>query len=164
MASGAHRRRGQARFCSQRCWGKVQTRVNREFQYSRSRGGKREDLEGRYFRSAWEANWARYLNLLVQYGEIQGWEYEVDTFEFSRIRRGSRFYTPDFKVTNRNGSIEYHEVKGWMDPASATKLKRMAKYHPTVRMVVVDQAMYRGVAQKMGAMIPEWERSPKKVY
>lgn len=43
----------------------------------RSKGGIRPDL-GRYFRSAWEANIARYLNFLQKHGEIESWEYESE--------------------------------------------------------------------------------------
>ena len=129
--------------------------------YSKTQGGKRADLDNQYFRSAWEANWARYLNWLQSLKEIQGWAFEVKTFEFSKIRRGSRFYTPDFQVTNNDGSIEYHEVKGFMDPRSATKLKRMAKYFPDVRIVLIEKAAYTDVARKVGRMLPGWEWNTK---
>ena len=113
-------------------------------------------------RSCWEANWARYLNWLIQLGEIKGWKYEPDTFEFP-VKRGSKFYTPDFKVTNNDGSIEYHEVKGWMDSISATKLKRMAKYYPQEKLVLVDKETYRDVALKVGSLIPHWETVRNRV-
>lgn len=122
-----------------------------------SRGGRRADLDNRYFRSRWESNWARYLNWLVALGEIQGWEYEVDTFEFAAIKRGNRSYTPDFKVTNKDGSIEYHEVKGWMDDTSRVKLDRMARYYPDVRIVLIDGPAYKAVAREMQRVIPHWE-------
>lgn len=108
-------------------------------------------------RSGWEANYARYLNWLKSTGNIRGWEYEPDTFEFVAIKRGTRFYTPDFKVTNNNGSVEYHEVKGWMDRASKTKLKRMAKYYPDIKIVVIDAPVYRQIANVIGKSLPNWE-------
>lgn len=117
-------------------------------------GGYRADL-GRYFRSRWEANYARYLDWLQHQGVIRDWAYEPDTFEFP-VKRGTRFYTPDFRVTERDGRVVYLEVKGWMDPKSATQLKRMAKYYPAVRVIVVDQAAYRAVAQWQ-RLIPGWE-------
>jgi hypothetical protein len=120
-----------------------------------SNGGTRADL-GRYFRSSWEANYARYLNWLIKVGEIVSWTYEPDTFEFP-VKRGNRFYVPDFKLVNRNGSIEYHEVKGWMDPQSATKLKRMAKYYPAVKIVLIDKEQYTAIARQVSRMIPNWE-------
>jgi len=63
------------------------------------KAGKRADLGNRFFRSKWEANYARYLEWMKNRGEITDWDYECDTFEFGRIKRGGRFYTPDFKVT-----------------------------------------------------------------
>lgn len=119
-------------------------------------GGRRDDLGGQYFRSCWEANWARYLNWLIEQGAIARWEYEAETFEFP-VRRGSRFYTPDFKVWNSDNTIEYHEIKGYMDQRSATKLSRMARYYPQIKIIVIDKSCYGDVARKVGGMIPEWE-------
>jgi hypothetical protein len=122
----------------------------------RSHQGKRADLGDTYFRSSWEANYARYLNLRLKAGVIAGWEYEPDTFWFP-IRRGTVSYLPDFKVTNPSGKIEYHEVKGYMDPKSRTKLRRMAKYYPAVTVLVIDKPVYREVKQLYAGQIPEWE-------
>lgn len=119
--------------------------------------GKRQDLDGLYVRSAWEANYARYLNWLVQIGEIRDWEYEPDTFEFHRIKKGTRFYTPDFKITNNDGSIEYHEVKGWMNQKSRTQLKRMAKYYPGVPVRVIDADAYKALERDVSNFILFWE-------
>lgn len=124
---------------------------------SRARGGKREDLGGRYFRSAWEANYARYLNWLISVGEIQQWEYEPETFEFLQIKRGNRFYTPDFRVTTKDGRIEYHEIKGWMDTDSKTRLARMAKYYPRIAIKLIDKDAYTALARDVKRLIPDWE-------
>lgn len=124
--------------------------------YSRSRGGKRADLGDTYYRSAWEANYARYLNWLVEQGEIAGWVYEADVFVFHGETRGAITYRPDFKVTERDGSVVYHEVKGWMDGPSKTRLKRMAKHYPDVKVIVIGEAEYRALA-RWKALIPEWE-------
>jgi len=120
-----------------------------------TKGGKAKDLGDRYFRSAWERNYARYLNFLVKQGGIRGWRYESVTFEFP-VKRGSRFYTPDFEVTELNGSISFHEVKGHMSPGSATKLKRMAKYYPYVRIFVIGKKEYEAV-KKWAKLIKNWE-------
>lgn len=121
----------------------------------RSRGGKRESLGGLYVRSSWEANYALYLNLLIERGEILKWEYEPDTFEFP-VKRGNRFYTPDFKVTEKDGRIVYHEVKGWMDGPSKTRLKRMAKHYPHVKVIVIGEEEYKAI-KKWAGLIPGWE-------
>ncbi|MCV6900732.1 DUF1064 domain-containing protein, partial [Escherichia coli] len=89
----------------------------------------------RFFRSSWEANYARYLNWLIAQGEIAKWEFECQTFVFHGITRGVISYTPDFKVYSKDGSHEWHEVKGWMDAKSKAKLKRMAKFYPAEKVV-----------------------------
>lgn len=85
-----------------------------------------------YFRSSWEPLYAKYLQNLKKQKKIKKWEYEPDTFSFKRIRGPYKSYTPDFKIFNINGSVEYHEVKGYLDDWSKIKLERMAKYYPDV--------------------------------
>lgn len=119
------------------------------------KGGAAPDLGGGYFRSAWERNYARYLNFLIKQGSIKGWKYEPTTYEFP-VKRGTRFYTPDFEVTELNGSVSYHEVKGYMSPVSKTKLKRMSKYYPDVRIFIIGEKEYKAVA-KWKSVIKDWE-------
>jgi len=115
-------------------------------------GGQRK-----YFRSRWEANYARWLQWRKERGEITAWEHEAETFWFDAIKRGCRTYLPDFRVTELNGSFTYHEVKGWMDPKSVTKLKRMKKYHPHIVMILVDGPKYKQLTKNAGLIIPGWE-------
>jgi hypothetical protein len=119
--------------------------------YSRG-NGSHETIGGinYYFRSSWEVVYANYLEFLLNKKQIKKWEYEVDTFWFEKIRRGVRSYKPDFKITNLNGKVEYHEVKGWMDRKSATKIKRMALYYPDVKLVIIGKDEYKE--------IKKWER------
>lgn len=119
--------------------------------------GRADDLGDIHFRSSWERNYARYLNFLIKKKQIKSWEYEKETFWFEKIKRGVVSYKPDFRVINNNGTVEYHEVKGWMDARSATKLKRMRIYHPEIKMVLVDSREYKQLA-KMGKLFsPLWE-------
>lgn len=113
------------------------------------------DINGKviYFRSLWEPNYALYLDFLIKQKQILKWEYEPDTFWFDQIKRGVRSYKPDFKVTNIDGSIEYHEVKGYMDAKSKTKLKRMRIYYPDVKMVLIDKAVYNEIKVKLGKVL-----------
>jgi len=97
-------------------------------------GGKRH-----YYRSGWEPKYAIYLESLKKMKAIKEWEYEPDTFWFEDIRRGTRSYLPDFKITYLDDTVEYHEVKGWMDAKSKTKLKRMAKYYPEIKLILIQQ-------------------------
>lgn len=130
--------------------------------YSRCASGKRADLNDRYFRSSWEANYARYLNLLVAQGQIKEWDYECKTFEFEKIKRGTRCYTPDFKVTFTDGRHEWHEVKGWMDDKSRVRLERMARYYPNEVVVVIGPAWFKNASRGVAHGLPHWERGGKK--
>lgn len=111
-----------------------------------------------YFRSRWEANYARYLQSLVDEEKIRSWEHEPQTFWFEGIRRGSMSYLPDFRVVDNEGNVTYHEVKGWMDERSKTKLSRMKKYFPEVAMVVVDKSSYAAMNKIYAYTIDGWER------
>jgi hypothetical protein len=110
------------------------------------KGGWREDLQ-KYFRSSWEANYARYLNFIKE-----SWEYEVKEWEFP-IKRGQRFYRCDFYLPRLD---EYIEIKGWMDKKSAVKLRRMTKYYPEVKIKVIGKEEYQAIAESK-SLIPGWE-------
>ncbi len=111
----------------------------------------------KFYRSKWEANYARYLQWLKEAGQIAGWEHEPKTFWFEGIKRGVMSYLPDFRVYENDGAERYHEVKGWMDARSKTKIKRMAKYHPSVRLLVVDSKAYRRLEKQVRSMVRGWE-------
>jgi hypothetical protein len=125
--------------------------------FSRSRSGKRPDLDDRYFRSSWEANYARYLNWLQSHGGIASWRYEPKTFVFEGVTRGPFTYTPDFEITEKNGSVVFHEVKGWMDSKSRGKLKRFAKFYPDIKIVIIDKRQYDAIKYQVSAAIRGWE-------
>ncbi len=110
-----------------------------------------------FFRSSWEANYARYLEWMKKNGFVLEWEHEPETFWFDKVKRGCVSYLPDFRVTMPNGSIEYHEVKGYMDDRSKVKLKRMKKYYPRIKMVLINAKFYRSLANKISKAIPGWE-------
>ena len=95
-----------------------------------------------YFRSKWEANYALFLDFLKKRKDIIEWEYEKDIFWFEKIRRGIRSYTPDFKITDKDNLVHYEELKGWMNSVSKTKIRRMAKYYPKVKLIVIDSKAY----------------------
>lgn len=156
---------------------------NRNYR-NRSKGGIRSDIKI-YVRSSWEANICRYLNWLKGKNKIKEWAYEVETFEFP-LKRGTRFYTPDFKIIENDGSVLYWEVKGLMDSESKTRLKRFKKYHPKefsrfqiiienpyaeskengevmkfllddLDIEFIDIISYKEIEEKLGALIPGWE-------
>ena len=106
-----------------------------------------------YFRSRWEANYALYLDFLKRQGQIDRWEFEPDVFVFEKIKFGTRSYKPDFKVIDNRENVEYHEVKGYWDRKSKTKIKRMAKYFPEIKIVIIDASSYRDIKKKVGRML-----------
>ena len=110
----------------------------------------------KYFRSQWELNYAHYLEWLKSKGQIKSWEHEPETFWFEGVKRGCVSYLPDFRVTENNGSIVYHEVKGWMDDRSKTKIKRMAKYHPNVKLIVIDSKAYASLSKSVSGLVDGW--------
>lgn len=126
-------------------------------QQKRSVGGVRQDLGGQFFRSAWEANYARWLNWLMAAGEVTAWEYEPETFYFPDQKRGVLSYTPDFRITWSDGRQEWIEIKGYMDSKSRSRAKKMAKYHPNVEVTLIDGKTYRAIANKVSAFVPGWE-------
>lgn len=113
------------------------------------------DINGKriFFRSKWEANYALYLDFLVKYKQIKKWFYEKDVFMFDKIKFGTRSYRPDFKVYNNDKDFEYHEVKGYMDAGSKTKIKRMAKYYPKVKLIIIDGEVYEDIRKKLWKML-----------
>jgi hypothetical protein len=116
--------------------------------HSRGKQGWYKNGDKKYYmRSSWERNYARYLDFLIKQRNIKNWEYEIDTFWFERIKRGVRSYKPDFKVYNNNGTIEYHEVKGWLDNKSKTKLNRMRIYYPSIKIILIEKKQYNAVKQ-----------------
>lgn len=125
---------------------------------NRSRSGRRPDLDNRFFRSSWEANYARYLNFLMGQGQVFRWEFEPQIFYFP-IKRGNTSYTPDFKVWVTEDQYEWHEIKGWMDENSRVKLKRFDKFYPeeSERLVLIDKTQYSHIASQIGGLIPNWE-------
>lgn len=138
--------------------------------YSRTKSGKRKDLNNIFFRSAAEANYARFL----KFSKIE-FEYEPNIFVFDGIKKGCVSYTPDFYIPKED---KYIEFKGWLDAKSITKLKRFKKYFPNEfkKMSFVKQRLNKkdlGIlieigfsikqihdfkeVEKISALIPNWE-------
>ena len=111
----------------------------------------------KYYRSKWEANYARYLQFLKDNKAIKDWKHETKTFWFKGLKRGTMSYLPDFLVINNNDKEEYHEVKGYMDAKSATKLKRMKKYHPEVVMVLIQADWFKRNNKLGKSLFKDWE-------
>lgn len=111
----------------------------------------------KYYRSKWEANYARYLQFLKDNKAIKDWKHEAKTFWFEGLKRGTMSYLPDFLVIKNNDEEEYHEVKGYMDKKSATKLKRMKKYHPNVKIILVEKDWFKRNNSLGKSLFKDWE-------
>jgi len=129
---------------------------------NKQKGGKWNNIQRGYFningkeiflRSKWEANYALYLDFLIKQKQIKSWTYEKDVFIFEKIKFGTRSYRPDFKVYNLDGTIIYHEVKGYMDSRSKTQIRRMGKYYPEVKLIIIDRDIYGEIKKKLGKML-----------
>jgi hypothetical protein len=119
-------------------------------------GGKRI-----YFRSRREYNYSLFLQWKLERGEIISFEHEPETFWFEGIRRGTCSYLPDFKIKQKDESIVYCEVKGFMDSKSKTKLKRMAKYHPHIKIFLAGDSWFKANEKRLSQLIPHWEKPEK---
>lgn len=111
----------------------------------------------RFYRSAWEANYARYLEMKRLNGEIASWCHEPETFWFPEVKSGVRTYLPDFLVTENDGSVSYHEVKGWMDERSQKTIGQFREFYPQNRLIVIDGTGYRKIASEFSCEIEGWE-------
>jgi hypothetical protein len=109
-----------------------------------------------YLRSRWEYRYALYLDLMKRHNHIIDWFYEPHTFYFEGIKRGTTNYKPDFKVIFPSGNEEWIEVKGYMDAKSATKIKRMAKYFPEIKLRVVDGDWFKTNALMLKKVLKNW--------
>ena len=127
---------------------------NKQVISTRVRSGYREGLG--YFRSAWEANIARYLNLLKNNGTIKDWQYESKRFYFDNIKRGTQSYLPDFQVFF-NDRIEWWEVKGYWSKKGKTAVKRFKKYYPEEILKLIERKEYLIIQKEYGETIGGWE-------
>lgn len=126
---------------------------NRAQWQKRTIGGKEIN-----FPNKMEANYYRYLWWLYSKEEIEAFRYQPKpAFDFRpKYTRGTTSYKPDFEVDTGH-EIYYVETKGYMDPKSKTKLKRMAELFPDVRVEVVLYRDYQRIARTIGPMIEGWE-------
>ena len=84
-----------------------------------------------------EGAYADRLGLYRHAGEIQGYR-----FEPIKLRLGGDWkttYTPDFQVIAKDGTIEFHEVKGFMREDAAVKLKVAAAEYPEFRFLLATR-------------------------
>jgi hypothetical protein len=95
-----------------------------------------------YFRSEWEYIYALYLQYQLEHKKIVNWEPEPHRFLFDNGSKVSS-YLPDFRITHKDGTQEYHEVKGWFDQRSIDVLFQMSFYYPDVKIVIIDVKWFK---------------------
>lgn len=112
-----------------------------------------------YFRSLWEINYAQYLEFLKRHGKIKDWEYEPRAFTFPKDAHKAPpyYYKPDFKIYNLDGSHEWHEVKGFMNPSSRKKIERLRLHYPEEKILVIDKKWFRSNGPKLSRLVIGWE-------
>lgn len=115
-------------------------------------GGKRC-----FFRSSWEANYARYLQYLKESDEIADWRHEPET-----LWLGTTGYIPDFLVIERDGGKTYHEVKGFMDYRSRRKLSLFRQRYPAVSLRLITQKEYLAIERQFLGVICGWQKQRSK--
>lgn len=118
----------------------------------RELGGKRV-----FVRSKWELRYAMYLQMLKEHNEILDWKHESKTFWFEGVMRGTNNYKPDFEVFHKNGMNEFIEIKGYETAKDRTKWKRMAKYHPEVKLRIVKADWFAKNNPILKNIIKSWE-------
>ena len=92
------------------------------------------------YRSNLERRYAEILEGRKIVGEIRMWLYEPASLQ---IGGGAR-YTPDFLVFNLDGSVEFHEVKGFWREAAKVRLRVAIEKFPMFGFFVVTNDRHRG--------------------
>ena len=73
-----------------------------------------------------ESKYADRLNERIVAGEVVWWK-----FESVKFRLGPAcYYTPDFLISLSDGTLEIHEVKGFMEEDARVKLSVMKEMYP----------------------------------
>lgn len=149
----------------------------RNAKYGNVRRASAPDLGTTVFASGWERDVARWLNLLVAWKVLEGWEYEPQTFTFQGLgyKRGPFTYRPDFvlRYTDRirpdvrevledileeihPGRTAYLEVKGQETGNDRSKWRRFRK-HVGEPLEVVKRDKLIKIQAGFSDLIPHWE-------
>lgn len=118
-------------------------RTKAETNYHVSKQGKRPDLNNQYFRSRWEANFARIMNY-----EGKSWQFEPEYFELE----DAWHYIPDFLVDG-----DYYEIKGRMTAKDEHKHALFRLKYPHLRLHIVGAVEYTAYRIQYKDLIPTWE-------
>lgn len=110
------------------------------------KGGKRIDLNNQYFRSAWEADFARILNF-----EKLEYEYE-NKIIINDITYFPDFYLPQYDI--------YFEIKA--NNGDTTKYNLFKEYYPNKTIYLIKGEEFKFLSKLYSYIIKNWES--KKYY
>lgn len=79
-----------------------------------------------------EKSYGLHLQLRKMQGDILWFKFEGMKFRLA----DKTFYTPDFAVMRKDGLIELHEVKGYMQDDANVKIKCAAELYPFQFIIV----------------------------
>jgi len=118
-------------------------------------GGKRI-----WFANRMEANYYRYLLWQKEQKLIANFQYQPNFFDFRPFGydKGVVTYKPDFLVVSMDGSSMYVELKGHISRDHKTKMSRMRKCFPGVRITVVTYSQYKQLEKDVAPLIKGWEK------
>lgn len=146
--------------------------------YINVKRGRAVDLsDDNYYMSGWERDIARFLNLLMVWDVVTGWEYEPEEFNFQGLgyKRGPFVYRPDFALRyNLNmkrqhkklleqiftqvhpGRLVYWEVKGQETGKDRSKWRRF-KSHVGYPLEIIARDKMKLLEAGFKPFIPHWE-------
>lgn len=96
-------------------------------------------IDGIKFDSTMEADYYYYLKLKKSRNEIKDFSLQpkfilIDKFKYNGKAIRAITYTPDFKVENLDGSIEYIDTKGFPTEVSKLKKKMFHYFYPNLTL------------------------------
>jgi len=113
---------------------------------ARAKAGIRSDLGSHYFYSRWEANYARFLNLLGT-----KWIFQPKTFKLK-----NQNYTPDFYLPQED---TYVEIKNFLSDYSAKRDREFRELYPKLKLQLILKHDYLKLQDKFASKIKTWEYS-----
>ena len=111
-----------------------------------SKYGKRIDLSNQFFRSTWEANFARICNYFRT-----KWEFESKKFWLSDIQS---YYIPDFYLPEIDS---YVEITGWESDRKRLKLESFVKNYPNTPIIHIVAKIWYNSFRPYSTLLEEWE-------
>ena len=82
-----------------------------------------------------ERRYSLHLATLKAAGEIHDWAFEPEKFRLAN-KGDACFYTPDFRLLLNDGTVEFHDTKGFLEEDANIKMKWFVQQHPYPLVVV----------------------------